>query len=52
VLDRSPNALELALGAGDFEVDGEFDEFRDWWHSRVDNDDVDQLEREVRAITL
>lgn len=52
VLDRSPNALEIALGAGDFEIDGEFDQFRDWWHSRVGNDDVDQLEREIRSITL
>jgi hypothetical protein len=51
VLDRSPNALELALGAGEFRVDGEFDEFRDWWHSRIDSDDVDEIEREVRSIT-
>jgi hypothetical protein len=52
VLDRSPNALELALGADEFEVDGDFDEFRDWWHSRVGHDDIDQLEREIRAITI
>ena len=51
VLDRSPNALELALGADEIHVDGDFDEFRDWWHSRTGDADMEQLEREIRAIT-
>lgn len=51
VLDRSPNALELALGADEIHVDGDFDELRDWWHSRVGDDDITALERDIRAIT-
>jgi hypothetical protein len=51
VLDRSPNGLELALAHGDIEVDGDFDEFRDWWHSRVGDDATRLLEDDIRAIT-
>ena len=51
VLDRSPNGLELALAHGDIEIDGDFDEFRDWWHSRVGDDATRLLEANIRAIT-
>jgi hypothetical protein len=51
VLDRSPDALELAPGADEIEVDGSFDEFRDRWHSRTGDADIEHLEREIRAIT-
>ena len=51
ILDRSPNALELALAHGDIEVEGDFDAFRDWWHSRVGDDATRLLEDDVRAIT-
>jgi hypothetical protein len=51
VLDRSSNGLELALAHGDIEIDGDFDAFRDWWHSRVGDDATRELENDVRAIT-
>lgn len=51
VLDRSPNALEIAIDAGDIRIDGEFDELRDWWHSRVGDDATRRLEDDVRSIT-
>lgn len=52
VLDRSPNALELALRANEIHIDGDFDEFRDWWHSRIGDEDIEQLERRIRAVTI
>jgi hypothetical protein len=51
VLDTSANRLELAIGSGDIEVDGDFGAFRDWWESRVGDPDTRDLEAEVRAIT-
>jgi hypothetical protein len=51
ILDRTPNTLERALGAGEIVVDGDSDAFRAWWHSRVGNADVTALEEEIRAIT-
>jgi hypothetical protein len=51
VLDSTPNALELALHAGEIEVEGAFDELRDWWRTRVGDDDIADLEAAIRAIT-
>jgi hypothetical protein len=51
VTDDAPNTLELALHAGEIEVDGEFDAFRDWWRSRVGDTDIAALEAEIRGIT-
>jgi hypothetical protein len=51
VLERSPNGLELALAAGDIDVVGDFDAFRDWWHSRVGDPATADLERRIREIT-
>jgi hypothetical protein len=51
VLDRSSNGLELALAHGDIEIDGDFEAFRGWWHSRVGDDATRELENDVRAIT-
>lgn len=51
VLDETPNSVELALHAGEIQLDGDFDAFRDWWHSRVSDDDAAQLDQQVRAIT-
>ena len=51
VLDETPNSLELALHASEIEIVGDFDAFREWWHSRVGDDDAAALDRQVRAIT-
>jgi hypothetical protein len=51
ILDRTPNTLELALGAGEIVVDGDVDAFRDWWHARVGDADIRALEDAIRAIT-
>jgi Kef-type K+ transport system membrane component KefB len=51
ILDRTPNTLELALGAGEIGVDGDFDAFRGWWHARVGDADIKALEEAIRAIT-
>ena len=51
VLDRTPNALELALNAGDIEVEGDFDTFRDWWRARVGDEETRELEDEIRSVT-
>lgn len=51
VLDSSPNGLELALANDDIAVDGDFDAFRDWWRSRVGDEDTRVLEAAIRAVT-
>jgi hypothetical protein len=51
VLDRSANGLELAIANGDIDVEGSFDAFRDWWRSRIGDEDVRDLEDEIRAVT-
>jgi hypothetical protein len=51
VTDDALNTLELALHAGEIEVEGAFDTFRDWWRARVGDPDVAELEAEIRRIT-
>jgi hypothetical protein len=51
ILDRTPNALERAIGAGEIQVEGDVDAFREWWHARVGDPDVEALEAAIRDVT-